>query len=69
MDVEIAAESDKALGLCGAKVECPDAVERVQLGVQQVAAVLGREQLALVGERKVVERVVIMIAQEEIAQI
>src|SRR5258708_38147567 len=61
----VAAERDKARGFSVRKVERPDAVEGIQLGVQQIATVFCREQLTLVDERKVIERVVVMITEHE----
>src|SRR5262249_27889084 len=55
----VSAEGDKAGRLSGTDVECPDAVQRIELGVKRVATILGRKQLVVVDEGKVVERVVV----------
>src|SRR5262249_52045250 len=64
----VATQGDKAdrrlLAVAG-DVEGPYAVERVQLGMEGVAAILRREQLLLAGEGEVVERVVLVVAEEE----
>src|SRR5262245_21807300 len=63
----IPAERNEAQGLfaLGPHVESPDAIERVELRVQRIATILGCEQLMLVRKGEVVERVVVMIAEEE----
>ena len=51
--------------IAGVETEGPNRVEDVELGVQRIAAILGREQRLFVGEREIVEGIVLRVAEYE----
>jgi hypothetical protein len=48
-----------------AHLERPDAIQRVELIVKRIAAILCHQHLVAVGKVDVVERVVLLVAKEE----
>src|SRR5262249_58895393 len=63
----VAAQSDKAHGIGArfADVEGPDRVERIELIVQSVAAILGDQKDAVADKGDVVEAVMLRVAEKE----
>src|SRR5262245_16505889 len=62
---QVAAECNEAYRVPIFHIKRPNRVEFLQLVVQRIPAILGGQQLALVGERKVVERVRYLVAENE----